>query len=85
MSINDKMPRIPVKCYVMNAQWNGKTVEVMYVPKYNNPELFVGPGYWSPPRAKDVFAPRCKYHHKAYTKADLIDAGATERVEALWR
>lgn len=80
-----KMPRVPVTCYSMKAKWNGEMVSVLYVPKYGNPDLYVGPGYWSPPRTKDVYAPGCKYHHNTYTREELLAAGATPRTEALWR
>jgi hypothetical protein len=83
--LDEKMPRVPVTCYKIASKWNGVKVDVLYVPKYTTSEWFVGPGYWSPPRAKDVFAPRCKFHHKVYSKEDLLKAGVVPVTEALWR
>ena len=59
------------KCYKMN--------QILYVPHYNNPGIYVGPST----RQETGFI-KGKYTARLFYKHELIKMGATEVIEQLW-
>ena len=56
-----------------------KVGDILYVPHYNNPGVYVGPSK----RIETGFI-RADYHARYFYKHELLKMGATEIMEQLW-
>lgn len=73
------------ECFEKKVKWNNADFIVLFVPKYNEPDRFVSPGYWNPERTVTASTrPSCNTHSVTYSREELMLAGAKPTKEYLW-